>query len=200
MVTQLLRAITFDVLQVVKDPAFFTLPQAQREDLVKKGLPDYPQPIAKYVRNVSEQALVDDFHPVLEVLGSSTSVIAEAQRLEREKNAYFAAVLDSLKHLSSFEDDSTQLGQMMKSFRDAGAKYARVLDRELQMLLLTAREEDSPIVQVAAPVELDVSHLPGVPSTVVRRPLLGGTRMFLNGKLADDSWRARLTKILSVIS
>lgn len=200
MVTQLLQAIAFDVLQAVKDPAFFSMPQAQREEQVKKALLNYPQPMAKYVRNVSEQGFVEDLHPVLEVLGSSTSIIAEARRLAREKNAFFGAVLDSLKSVSSYEDQKTRLGEVMQSFRDAGPKYGRVLDRELQSLLLAARDEDSPIVQIAAPADLDVSHLPGVPSIIVQRPLLGGTRMFLNGKLADDSWRARLTKILSVIS
>lgn len=200
MVTQLLRAMTFDVLQSVKSPDFFTLAQAKRDAHVSTSLPEYPAGIAKYVRSVSENEFVADAEAILQVLGSGGSVITDASRLTRSGNGFFVAMLDSLKAVLVYESSDTQLGVTLASFQEAGSKYSRVLRRELQLLLMAARGEDSAIVQVAAPTEVDVSALPGVPEVAVQRQLLGGARVFFNGKLKDDSWRARLTQVLSVIS
>lgn len=200
MVTQLLRAMTFDVLQSVKSPDFFTLAQAKRDAHVNSTLPEYPAGVAKYVRGVSEEDFVADVEAVLQVLGSGGSVIIDAPRLTRSGNGFFVAMLDSLKEVIAHKSEKTQLGATLASFNDAGAKYVRVLRRELQLLLMAARGEDSAIVQVAAPAEVDITGLPGVPEVAVQRQLLGGARVFFNGKLKDDSWRARLTQVLSVIS
>lgn len=200
MVTQLLRAITFDIVLTVKDAEFFELTQAKRDARVQAGLPEYPTPIKKYVRTVSGEQFLEEARDVLRVLGSGSSIFEECRRLARAKNGLFSAMLDSLNELRSYRNNETRLGTQMRSFRDAGMKYERVLDRELQLMLLEARNEDSPIVQIATPTEIDVSELPGVPAVTVQKPLLGGTRVFHNGKLTDDSWKSRLTQVLSAIS
>ena len=186
MVTQLLRAITIDVLQATQSNASLDS--------------SYPEPLRKYAETSREDQRSSDLLPILEVLGSSNSIMSEAWRLTQAKNRYFEAILDSLKFVQNYSSNKTHLGRTLASFREAGGNYDRIFTRELQSLLLIARSEESPIIQTAAPSELDTSNLPGIPEVTVQRSLLGGVRMFHKGMLNDKSWRARLTKILSVVS
>jgi len=197
MVTQLLRSAVFDVMQVAKIAHFFDAQEAHRLTLVTKELGNYPEEFVLYITAVSETAFVKDASALMEILGANTSVMNEAWRLTQEQNGFFNAFLDAMKALERYRDEQMTLGATLTSFRDAGRKYDRVLSRELQTLLLLSRAEDSAVIQIAIEADLDLSHLPGIPSVTVRRSLLGGSRMFLNGTLNDRSWRARLTKLLT---
>ena len=199
MVTQMIQAMTLDVLQAVKQSDLFSLDQNGRNKAMKDHLPDYPTAVTKYLASTDEEQFVADMEGLLPVLGSE-SVIAQAQQLRKEENVFFNTVLKSLSACRSMTGDATGLAKQIAWFKEASGMYQRVFDRELQLLLLTATGEDSPIAQIATDAEVDLSHLPGVPSVQVQRSLLGGSRVFHNGTLNDQSWRARLTKILSAVS
>lgn len=187
MVTQLVGAMTKDVLMARQG---------------KMKLDGYLPSVAKYVEKSKDDMFVSDVSALLELLAEDTSIIAAASRLAREKNTFFQAILASLPTVSDYASKTTSLGQYLASINEAGPQYTKVLVREMQTLLLHATNIDSAIVQIAAPVEdgeLDVSSLPGVPMVTVNRSLIGGTRVFYNGEVRDDSWRARLTQVLTAV-
>ncbi|MDG1950643.1 MAG: hypothetical protein P8J32_07565 [bacterium] len=188
MVSQLVGAVAKDVLMARQN---------------KLSLDGYLAPLAKYVEKANDEMFVADLSALLELLAENTSVISAASRLMREKNTLFQAVLSSLPTVTDYTSDETSLGQYLSSIHEAGRQYEQVLVREMQTLLLHATNIDSAIVQVAAPVEngeLDVSTLPGVPMVTVNRSLIGGARVFHNGDVRDDSWRARLTQVLGAVT
>ena len=199
MVTQMIQAMTLDVLQAVKESDLFSLDRKGRAKALKTYLPDYPAPLTDYLISAKEGPFVADMEGLLPILGS-TSVIAEAQQMRKDGNGFFDAVLRSLSACRDMRGKETALAQQIAWFKAASGMYQRVFDRELQLLLLTATGEDSPIAQIAMDAEVDLTSLPGVPSVQVQRSLLGGSRVFHNGTLNDQSWRARLTKILSAVS
>lgn len=170
----------------------------------KKGLPkDYLAPINKYVEKAKDETFVQDLSALLELLAENTSLISAAPRLSREENGFFIAVLTSLPHVKTYASDKTALGKYLSSIDEAGTQYKQILTREMQTLLLHATGNDSAIVQIAAPVqenELDLSKLPGIPHITVNRSLIGGARVFHDGTVRDDSWRARLTQILTAVT
>lgn len=200
MVTQLFGSVVYDCLRVTKAAEFFDAKTSVRKEEVKKMLgAEYPVSIVSYLETVGPDQYVTDAEMAMHVLAGSTSIIEQARRLA-EANGLFSAFLDMLPEVRGYTGSRTSLGETLGSFREAGGSYARVFDRELQTLLLHARGEDSPILQVAAEVELSKVDLPGIPSVTVRKDLIGGVRMFYDGSLTDDSWRARLTKVLSAVS
>lgn len=188
MISQLVGAMTKDVLTAHQ----------------QKGLPKgYLAPIQTYVDKTEDEAFASDLSALLELLAENTSVISAASRLVREKNAFFLAILESLPAVQQYTSDKTALGQYLASIEQAGPQYQQVLVREMQTVLLHATNTDSAIVQIAAPVkagELDLESLPGIPQVKVNRSLIGGARVFHNGEVKDDSWRARLTNILSAVT
>ena len=184
MVTDLLRSLTFDTLHAVKADGF-------------SG--SYPQPLVTYVKRSDERAVVEDLREV-SVLLSEGSVVAQVGALKTSKNEFFLACIESLKTIREAKPgEGTALADFLQSVQTAGPQIQSVFVRECQQLLLAVTGEDSAIVQLATPLEVDTSTLPGIPSVTTARSLLGGARLFHDGKLKDESWRARLTRILSVI-
>ena len=188
MVTNIVRAMTYDVM---------------RAETTKDTLPkNYPAALSAYAKSAKEAQLESDLSAVVEIIGSDESVVTAMGRLIEEKNAYAVAIAESLKEVRDFDDDSTALGQQVVSIREAGAQYMRAFDRELQTLLMIATGEDSPIVQIARQPQkpLDTSKLPGIPSIQVNTSLLGGSRLFYEGRVTDQSWRARLMQVLHAVN
>jgi hypothetical protein len=179
MVTDLVRAITFDVL--------------------RSGTQSLP---ASYPSVLCERFEDEQMQEVVKRLGSDESVLSFLPRLYRRGNVFAKALIKSLQALRDVNDSSTMLGREVARMTAFGEQYRRALDRELQSLLYSATGEDSPIVQVATrPTKpLNTKALPGIVSVQVSRSLLGGSRMFHNGKLNDQSWRARLMSILNEVN
>ena len=176
--------MTFDTLGAVKSQGF-------------SG--SYPQPLTDYVKNAKEDTLVSQLSE-LAVLLSEGSIMQHTGALRSSKNELFLACIASLKTIQQAKPEKgTALAEFLHSLETAGAQIQSVFIRECQQLLMMATGEDSAIVQLAAPADVDTSTLPGIPSVTTARSLLGGARLFHNGTVKDESWRARLTRILSVI-
>lgn len=162
----------------------------------------YLPAVAEYVQSATDEVLAKDLMPLTTMLAQGTSVIAVAPVLMREKNMLFKAILVSLSEDLSKIPAATSLGQYLASIEDAGVQYTQILTREMQSLLLAATGVDSPIVQVATELPASAvkdAKLSGVPFVSVNKSLIGGVRIFHNGTLRDDSWKARLTSILTAI-
>ncbi len=200
MITNLASAVVKDLMKVALEGDYFEVSQSKRQqqiDVVLGG--SYPKPLKQYIGAVSEKQFEQDVMALVPVFAENNSVITQVKRLTQEGNQLIGALLDSLSALRKVSGNSL-LAEWMDRYRNAGAQYVHALDRELQQLLMMARGEDSPIVQIATNVAVDTTDLNGVPSVQVNRALIGGSRVFSNGTLHDDSWRARLTQVISVIS
>ena len=184
MVTDLLRSLTFDTLGALKADGF-------------SG--SYPEPLIAYVKQSDDQTIVHHLKE-LSMLLSEGSVMAQVGTLKASGNELFLACVASLKTIPEAKPKKgTALADFLHSLETAGPQIASVFVRECQQLLLAVTGEDSALVQLAASVDVDTSALPGIPSVTTARSLLGGARMFHDGTLKDESWRSRLTRILSVI-
>lgn len=200
MITNLASAALKDLMSVAFEGDYFNAPQSKRDTQIDAKLgKTYPKSLRNYVASVSEAQFTRDCEAVIPVLGSGESIAALAKTLAAQKNGWFDAFVDGLSAIRSCSGQS-HLAQLIELYKGAGTQYARVLDRELQQLLLGARGEDSPIIQIATASPVDPSGMSGVPSVEVNKSLIGGARSFHNGVLRDDSWKARLTEVISVIS
>ncbi len=201
MITDIFRAVTLDLGNAIKDAEYFTLPQAQREKRVAEVMAkDYPSNLRKVAFSIDDKEFIREMKLIGGLLAESGSIIERAVLLSGSSKI-FEAFLKDLNAIRSYRSKDSVLGRAMQKFEDAGPQYEKSLDREFQQLLLSAKNQDSPIFQTAWPIDekVDTKGV-GVPSVEVSRALLGGARRFYDGELVDDSWRARLTSILKVIS
>lgn len=202
MISELTGAIVKDTLMTLHEASVFELSKTERKKRITEVLgKEYPEALVDYAESISGDGFMRDVQALLELIGSNTSVIEAAPRLMREKNLLFKSILASLSEARAYESTSTALGQHLASIRKAGRQYEGILTREMQTLYLHATGKDSATVQIA--VELDKKHdlskLPGIASVSVNKSLLGGARLFFDGTLQDESWRARLTQVLKTI-
>ncbi len=202
MITDLFRASLIDLGNAVKDAEYFSLSQSAREKRVGEVMSkDYPANLRKVAFSIDESEFVREMRLLGGILAESNSVIERATLLSGSSSKIFDAFLKDLSAIRAFRSRDSALGRAVGRFEDAGPQYKKALDRELQQLLLFAKNQDSPIYQTALPIEASTAVKGvGVPSIDVSRALLGGARRFYDGELVDDSWRARLTSILKVIS
>lgn len=202
MITDLFRASLIDFGSAIKDAEYFSLSQSAREKRVGEVMSkDYPANLRKVAFSIDEQEFVREMYLLGGILAEANSVIERATLLSGSSSKIFEAFLKDLPALREYQSDGSALGRTIRKFNGAGPQYKKTLDRELQQLLLFAKNQDSPIYQTALPLEgLSGIKGVGVPSVEVSRALLGGARRFYDGELVDDSWRARLTSILKVIS
>jgi len=162
----------------------------------------YSSAISVYFEKAEEKALKEDLSEMIKIFAEGSSVVAAASRLIRENNGFFQAVLSALQEDLSKTPDKSVLADTLRAFDEAGIQYKHVLTREIQQLFLHAHGTDSPIIQVAAPLSPDLfteATFTGVPLVTVQKSLIGGVRIFYNGTVHDDSWRARLTELLTAV-
>lgn len=213
MVSSLLSNVVADALAVGRDQAFFSQDKTKRsEAVVEKLSTDYPQPLRAYLSTADADAFLTDVQQLVPTLGSGGSVMRDVPELLASKNGLFMATVEALESsllgwLHAKPAGSSRLASYCEHVRASGSLYKNILIREAQELLLSATKTDSPTLQVAADITdeermqlLADTKLPGIPSVTTNRELLGGVRQFYNGTMNDDSWRARLTRALRIVS
>ena len=201
-----------DVLLVVRDRAFFACEQEKKSVRITDVLgKSYPRSLRAYVGRVSEEVCLQQIEEMASRLGSDSSLFQDVPKLG-EKNDLFLACLDVLKtdllkNLTSAVEQRSFFGRYCAHIVRGGALYERAFIREVQELLLYAGQGDSPLIQIAADLSesekqeiLCAVPMPGIPAIQVHRELLGGVRQFYNGTMQDDSWRARLIRVLNVVT
>lgn len=214
MVSNVVSAVVTDMLTVARSEAFFAQAKDTRsEQLVGQLGSNYPQPLRAYLSTVTAEAFASDLEQVIPTLGSDGSIFADVPELmSGQGNQFFQALLAALTEelrnwlLADVSTDS-QLGTYCAHVVTAGPLYTRILIRETQELLLAAKGIDSPLLQVATHLTAEEQtemlksvDVPGIPALITNKELLGGVRQFYNGTMQDDSWRARLTRVLTVVS
>lgn len=213
MVSELLSAVCADVLHVAGHETFFTQTKEGRTQRSSELLSTaYPQPLRAYLALTESGACTADLNQLIPILGTQISVFVQVPALIGAKNQLFQAFLDALPLivgdwlLLEASGDSA-LAKQCRSTSEAGVQYERILTREAQELFLLATNIDSPTIQVATALDrqerramMQETRLPGIPMVQTNTELLGGARQFYRGTMQDDSWRARLTRVLTVVT
>lgn len=197
MVTNLFAAIIRDVMQASEKVEFFKKGATDRKKTLRAALgPDYPEAMITYIAEVNGEDFARAAAPIAELAAARQSVIAAAPRLVKEENGLIVAVAAALR-AGVNERGDTYLGREFTRIEEAGGAYKEAFQREVSSLLLAAEGKDLPILQLARMPEGE--DFAGY-HALVQSDLLGGARLFKEGEVHDDSWRGRLTHVLSAIN
>lgn len=206
MITQVIAAAARDVLDIVDGGSFFEETEKTRTSRVDRQLgKSYPQSLREYTSSVSGSQFVTDFQSLLPMFATG-SVIAYGRKAS--KHRFLKATALALKEMWASGDvpENTNLGNALKGWLAEGndMHVGRIMTREAQHFVELVLQEDSPHIQIAETLQKSVTaHFQklygGLPSFLVSRQLLGGSRLFVKGKIIDASWRAKVQRFLSAL-
>lgn len=205
MITKVIAAAARDALELAKEDGFFEENAGARKARVKSAFPEYPNSLQTYLSEISAAHFAKDMESMLPLLAAG-SVMAYGRKAAQHR--FLKACAESLKELwvSGEISEKTYFGRVLSVLlQDRGAtRMGRVAEREVQQFVELVLHEDSPQIQVAESLDsTPYGRLQelygGIPSFQIRRQLLGGSRLFVKGKLIDASWRARVQTFLSAL-
>jgi hypothetical protein len=204
--------MTYDALLVAKDEKFFMEATGTRTRNIHKVLGEsYPDAFVAYLKEVQTKHFVADIEQLLPII-SRTSIFSETNRLKNNGlvKAFVEVMMQewyAFAHQSKI-DKTTYLGKAVEELFQGGtsARTFRTATREIQSFLEQFAGIQSPTLQVATDAE-DIESLAkkvqeqhkGIPAITVLRSLLGGSRLFHNGKLVNVSWHAKVQTLLSAL-
>lgn len=214
MLTAVLAATTKDILRVVSDESFFADSATARKSVAKVALgEDYPAALVEYVASLEPAQFRKDAAQVVRLIGAGESVFGETSDLQ--KNGLLLALIESLTAdwfnlLDSSKQQKSKLLKLIADWRgdSMGELHHRVATRELQELLFRVQGTESPHVQVATDLSLEElaalnkklrQEFAGQPAIEVKSELIGGSRLFYQGKVQDHSWRAQVQSLINAL-
>lgn len=206
MITAIVQSAVRDLIGIASDESFFDETEAARGSRATRQLGKaYPESLCSYLSSVSAKQFAEDIESLLPIL-SGGSVMAMGR--EAAKHRLIKACAEAVQEswISGSAEAGTYYGDYFTEVlaERGDAQRARILERELQEFLELALGKDSPIIQLADNLDTDAYKkfhelYGGIPSFSIRRQLLGGSRLFVKGKLVDNSWRAKVQTFLSAL-
>lgn len=206
MITEIVQSAVRDLIGIAADESFFDDTDAARGSRVQRQLgKGYPESLRIYLSSHSAKQFAADIESLLPVL-SGGSVMAMGREAANHRLVKACAEAVQETWISGSSEAGTYYGDYFAEVlaERGDAQRARILERELQEFLELVLGKDSPIVQLADNIDKDVygkfhELYGGIPSFSIRRQLLGGSRLFVKGKLVDNSWRAKVQTFLSAL-
>lgn len=206
MITSIIAGVAKDLLSLADGGSFFEETEKVREARVEKVLTAvYPKSLRAYVTTVSASRFADDIQRALPLFATGSIM---TYGWEARRNGFLKACAQALKEVwvSGEVVKGTEFGgAIAEGLKHRGVtRAARVAERELQQFIELVLKEDSPQVQIAIasedlPYEKLQEWYGGIPSFRVNTQLLGGSRLFMKGKLIDTSWHAKVQSFLSAL-
>lgn len=211
MFKDFLSALTLEILRSFKKDGGF------------KG----PKVFKDYLASTSEEDLMSDLRLVFQVINGTELSALDLKRSGLFKAALqffardFALQLDALGssfYLLPYEERKKKAGQLIESDSHTSAALRDLLvtnsyqelTEAIEMLSKNVGEADTIVVQ--APREIEASlkkemrekfaadYPLSFPSFQINRQLIGGFRVFINGKSHDFSWFSQVQKLTSLKS
>lgn len=211
MFKDFLSALTLEILRSFKKDGGF------------KG----PKVFKDYLASTSEEDLMSDLRLVFQVINGTELSALDLKRSGLFKAALqffardFALQLDALGssfYLLPYEERKKKAGQLIESDSHTSAALRDLLvtnsyqelTEAIEMLSKNVGEADTIVVQ--APREIEASlkkemrekfaadYPLSFPSFQINRQLIGGFRIFINGKSHDFSWFSQVQKLTSLKS
>ncbi|MFA5854869.1 MAG: F0F1 ATP synthase subunit delta [Candidatus Gracilibacteria bacterium] len=224
MLNSLLTALLYEVLGFASHhPDFLTLEAGQREEL----LADFKMPTAlkHYLAHTNEKHFMQDLRLLLSMLtGTSQNSLSIkgnlffkavleflsttfAGKLDELPNKFY--LLPAVKRMEEVEKLIESDSLIARALKDllANNSYQEIASF-LEQFSKAVTDSDMVLVQMPRDIEpalkkeireaLSEKYPLSFPKFQVNRELIGGLRVFVNGKTKDLSWFARINKITSI--
>lgn len=204
MIREITNGFLRDLLTIARD-------QAQ--------LPDAPEALRRYATKTDEADLIEDIRDTVEWLKGSASLPENAltESLGEFLIKDFGPVLDGFDAAFYLLSDDERASKIPSAFGGAALMDAlrhilstnsyHAITKEAQEFVRTRFQTEPLIVQVARELEpaqkarirstLLESEPKGFPVFHIEKQLLGGMRLFQNGKMVDASWQNRVQSLLA---
>lgn len=203
------------------DESFFSKDKGARQSAVKKALPDFPEALAAYLSEVSEEQFLAETKEAIQVFGgferadqsgllsALASYISEdlGAILDQLDSAFFFKKLDEREaHLEKLVPGDSELSIAVREML-IESTYQEVTAMASEALSTIS---EVPVVVVQAPLELDADErgkireqfnkeYPGSFTEFQTNPqIIGGMRVFVNGDVVDHSWLGKIQAITSL--
>lgn len=204
-----------------KNKDFFVLDSSKRKDLLSKELSNYPAAFQDYLLKASESEFIADAGLVAQVAKGLTR--PQESKLLDAIAAFTSEVvglsLDKLNAEFFFFEREKRAAHLDKLFKGKshlieGLK-ALFIDSTYQELTAMATKslsnlKESPVIVVQTPLELpeeervkirtafNEKHPFSFTEFQVNPQIIGGIRIFVNGRVADHSWLAKIQAITAI--
>ncbi len=209
------------VLLLRKEEEFFSFDALKREEVIKNFLSaNYPRTFVSYFQNLSEKGFFKDIRDFLNYIEnkenfrtfSADLMINICKFLTQE----FSFILDKLESKFFFLERSVRAHQLKEIIRGTSTLELNVIDSILENTYQEINDEindflkfyqDAPyiLLQSAAEIEENMKfelrkyfldkYPKSFPEFQINSGIIGGMRIFINGKIADHSWYMQVQKI-----
>lgn len=202
MINSIFLSLLYDIFAFLAEHKnFFEKDEKGRQELMaKKNI--FPEICAHYLEKTSEEEFLHDIYHYAEV-GKNGLIEAFSKYLTTE----FASLLDETKNAEALIPKTYKLfGKVLRETLEENS-YQEITD-EVSKFLEKTRKSPTTIVQTARKIDATFrgyirEKLLGMnpyifPIFQVNRSLIGGMRIFSNGKTIDESWFSRINAITTI--
>ena len=206
-----------------KEKQFFTLDAGARKKVIEASLPGYPECLVDYLTSSKEEDFLSDMKFSIQVFAGMTT--AAKNDLLSAIATYISVVvgpkLDELNSDFFFKDYQLRKEALKDLFPGTS-----ILDSTIRSIFIesTYQEISSsafaaidglvniPTVVVQSPVELSAEYRKNIREYFINKEsfsfiefqinpqIIGGMRVFIDGKVVDNSWLAKIQAITSITS
>ncbi|MEZ4087238.1 MAG: F0F1 ATP synthase subunit delta [Candidatus Gracilibacteria bacterium] len=208
-----------DALKLMKDEqGFMKMDESARRTAIQKHLGDYPRAFVDYLATVKEATFLEQVHGSINFMNDG--FLPENKQLLEALADYaakeFATKLDLFDRSFFFESEEKQLAMLKevfpggsffrKAMRDyvLGSTYQEISE-EAQKFLRDFKEEPTIIVQSSQEIDKGIrqevrahfakKHPYSFLEFQINPQIIGGLRVFIDGKVMDHSWLSKIQKI-----
>ena len=209
MIKDTFTALIYDVLKVLQsNKDFFKQDESAKAKLIKES-GFFPEEVVKHLSTMSEKALLKDIEETLAFTSEGETTTALKSGIAK---AFAEFCINQVpKHLDEYKADSKPLykgafGRYLSTFYSSGVEK-QIIEQIQDFLSLVHK---SSYVLVQTPIQLTqeqktsireelIGKYPhSIPSFSVNKKLIGGLRVFVDGKTHDHSWISQINKLTSI--
>jgi len=209
MIKNTFIALIHDILKILQENRnFFELDEQAKTELIKKtGL--LPEEISTHVSSMSQEELIKDIKEVLSFASSRNELIKLNSGLAKAFANFCVNQIPT--HLDNYQPNNKPLfkgafGQHLAVFYSSGIEK-QIIEQIQSFVSLVY---SAPFVVVQTPIqitkeqkttirsELNRKYKHSIPSFSVNKKLIGGLRVFVDGKTHDHSWISQINKLTSL--
>lgn len=212
MINNTILALLQDILTFLKkEKNFFAQKEADRLAIAEKTTL-FPQSISAYLARTNEKTLLKNIQEITEFINTKKS---ERPNLSGDLAKAIAefCINDLPTHfnIKNFNANKQFIG---KFGQNLDTLYASAVEKEVLTMAqeFTSLVFKTPFIVIQSPVvlepefkksiqtELKKQHPHGIPTFSVNKNLIGGLRIFVDGKTSDHSWISQINKLTSLIN
>lgn len=224
MFSRFLTALVYKILEHLKShPDFFSLNEDKKKEVISKLTT--PETFRNYLLVVSENEFMKDLEKIVQFIQDEKSVQIKNNAIFKAFTEFLTHelarkidYLDGEYYLLSKEGRSTFIEQLVKGESNLAITLRDILINftyqqiSTEIFQLSTRVADSPYIVIQTPREISTELKKEIrtrllkenpltfPTFQINKKLIGGLRIFINGKTIDHSWITRVLRFTSLTS